>query len=161
MKDKGISQGKAPIAVGWREWSTLPDLGIKAIKAKLDTGARTSTLHTFFVEPYDKDGKEMIRFGLHPFQRRKDYEVTCSAEVLDRRVILDSGGKRDHRYIIRTTLSLAGLEWPIEVSLTNREDLRFRFLVGREAMKNRLMVDPGKSYVLGRPGGKVPRTPKK
>lgn len=139
-----------PLTVGWREWISLPDLGVKNIKGKLDTGARTSSLHTFIIDPYTEDGKNMVRFGLHPLQRRKDIEIICNAEVLDRRMILDTGGRRELRYVIRTTISLAGIQWPIEVNLANREDLRFRFLIGREAMKNRLVVDPGRSYVHGR-----------
>ena len=149
MHEKTGKDGTS-LTVGWREWIALPDLGVTAIKAKLDTGARTSSLHTFFIEPYRDEGKDMVRFGLHPLQRRKDFEVICSAQVLDRRMILDTGGRREFRYVIRTTLSLKGMEWPIEVNLANREDLRFRFLIGRTAMEKRLVVDPGRSYLLGR-----------
>ena len=148
--DKKTVNAVAPLTVGWREWTALPDLGVNAIKAKFDSGARTSSLHTFFIETYGDQGKEMVRFGLHPLQRRKDMEIICSAEILDQRVILDTGGRRDLRYVIRTTLSIAGRLWPIEVNLANREDLRFRFLIGREAMENRLIVNPGRSYILGR-----------
>ena len=140
--------------MGWREWVTLPDLGVSAIKGKLDTGARTSALHTFFIEPYNENGKRMVHFGLHPLQRQKNVEIICRAEVLDRRMVLDTGGKKELRYVIRTSLNMAGVEWPIEVNLTNREDLRFRFLIGRTAMENRLAIDPGRSYVLGRKSAK-------
>lgn len=150
MEDKSTRKHGSAIAVGWREWVTLPDLGVNAIKAKLDTGARTSSLHTFFIEPYSENGKSMVHFGLHPLQRQKDIEIICQAEVLDRRMVLDTGGKRELRYVILTTLTMAGVEWPIEVNLTNREYLRFRLLIGRTAMENRLSIDPGRSYVLGR-----------
>jgi len=148
--DKNTVKHGTPFTVGWREWTTLPGLGVKAIKAKFDTGARTSSLHTFFIETYNHDGKNMVRFGLHPLQRSKNVEIVCCTEIQDRRIILDSGGKRELRYVIRTTLSIAGLEWPIDVNLTDREDLRFRFLIGREAMEKRLIVDPGRSFTLGR-----------
>ena len=138
------------LTVGWREWVALPGLGLNAIKAKLDTGARTSSLHTFFIEPFDEDGKKMVRFGMHPLQRRKDVELICQAEVLDRRMVTDTGGNRELRYVISVDLSMAGTLWPIEMNLTNREELRFRLLLGRTAMKDRLSVDPGRSYVLGR-----------
>jgi hypothetical protein len=140
----------SPLTVGWREWVALPGLGVDAIKGKLDTGARTSSLHTFFIEPFREGGKDMVRFGLYPLQKSKDIEVICCAEILDRRMTSDSGGKKELRYVISTTLSLGGMQWPIEVNLTNRENLMFRFLIGRSALKGRLLVDSGQSFVLGR-----------
>lgn len=147
------SMSNSPITVGWREWVSLPDLNLPAVKAKFDTGARTSSLHTYFIEPYEDNGKSMVRFGVYPLQRREDIEVICQAEVVDRRWTTDSGGGRENRYVIASTISMAGMDWPIELNLTSREDLRFRFLVGRTAMKDKVIVDPVRSYVLGRYSG--------
>jgi len=136
--------------VGWREWVALPQLGIPGLKAKIDTGARTSALHTFRVERTRRGGVERVRFGIHPIRRRPDIEIFCEADVTDYRMVTDSGGRREKRFIIVTDVSLLGEVWPIEMSLTNRENMLFRMLLGRTAMEGRLVVDPGLSYVTGR-----------
>ena len=135
--------------IGWREWILLPELGLPWIKAKIDTGARTSCLHAFNVEPFTKNGKAWVRFGIHPHQDDTETEVYCEAEVLDNRMVTDSGGHKEERYVIMTTLALANESWPIEVTLTNRDSMLFRFLLGRTAMKQKVIVDPGKSFLLG------------
>ncbi len=135
--------------VGWREWLTLPDLGIPAIKAKIDTGARTSALHTHDYEFFRRGGKEMIRFHLHPLRRTDRIELTCEAEVLDRRRVKDSGGHPEIRPFISTTVRIGEFEWPIELSMTNRESMKFRMLVGRQALAGYFLVDSVKSYLLG------------
>lgn len=150
MQEKKKTGQADAVTVGWREWTILPELGVRAIKAKMDTGARTSSLHASFIEPYRENGKEMVRFGLHPVQRRDSPELICHAEIQDRRWTMDTGGGRELRYVIRTALSLGDRTWPVDVNLTDRENLRFRFLVGRTAMEGRLVVDPGRSYVFGR-----------
>lgn len=143
------------MVIGWREWLALPDLGIQAIKAKVDTGARTSALHTFGLEPFEKDGTLKVKFTVHPLQRRKDIEVSCVADVVDRRRVTSSAGQSEMRYVIQTTVALGEIRWPIELTLTNRRSMRFRMLLGRAAITGRLLVDPAKSYLTGRKLSKI------
>ena len=144
----------AKLCLGWREWVALPDLNLPAIKAKVDTGARTSALHAFLIEPYEQDGVQMLRFMIHPIQRNQDLAVECHSPVFDYREVTDSGGHREMRYVIRSRVVIAGREWPIELTLTNRDTMRFRMLLGRRAMEDRFLVDPGASYVNGKLGAR-------
>lgn len=135
--------------VGWREWVRLPSLCKNAkIKAKLDTGARTSALHAFRITPFTKDGAPYVRFYVHPLQRKSTPEVRCVALVLDTRVITDSGGRREERPVIRTMLKLGKSLYPIELTLTNRDQMGFRMLLGRQALRRRYVVDPSRSFVV-------------
>ena len=138
------------LVIGWREWLALPDLGLPAIKAKIDTGARTSALHAFFVEPFHKGGLGHVRFGIHPLQKRTDIEVICEALVSDRRWVSDSGGHREQRYVLEAPVHMGGQAWPVEITLTSRDGMLFRMLLGRTAIKGRMMVDPARSYVAGK-----------
>lgn len=141
--------------VGWREYVALPTLGLGGLKAKVDTGARTSALHAFRTDVESRADGEWVIFWVHPFRKRRDIEVRCEAPVLDRRTVSDSGGHRETRVVIEVPLVLSGNTWPIEVTLTNRDSMLFPMLLGRSAMTDRLIVDPSQSYVLGRDRGRA------
>lgn len=136
--------------LGWREWVSLPGLGIVSIKAKLDTGAKTSALHAWDISLHKVDGQQWVRFRVHPMQRDKETSTVCEAPLSDRRWVTNSSGSSEHRYIITTELQIAGSRWPIELSLTNREAMGFPMIIGREAMRNRVLVDPRASFLAGR-----------
>jgi hypothetical protein len=141
------------IMLGWREWVSLPELGIDHIKAKVDTGARTSALHAFEVTPFKEGGKQRVRFRVHPLQKDTATEVTCEADVIDRRQVRDSGGHTEQRWVIVTPVKLGGQRWDIEMTLTERDNMLFRMLLGRTAIKGRCTVDPSRSYLSGKVPG--------
>jgi len=136
--------------VGWREWAQLEALGTSAIKVKVDTGARTSALHAFEVRPFEEQGVQRVEFKIHPKQRNNEKVLICVADVVDQRIVADSGGHKENRWVIESMISMGGDTWPIELTLTSRDDMRFRMLLGRTAMKDRIRVDPSSSYLLGR-----------
>jgi len=144
--------------IGWKEWIGLPDLGIPAVKAKIDTGARTSALHVFDLQEFVIEDRQMVRFGIHPLQRRKDILRFCEAPVLEKRRVKDSGGHIEKRYVIRTTAVMGAVSWPIDITLTNRDLMLFRMLLGRTAVEKRFLLNPGRSYLTGRSLAKAYKT---
>lgn len=138
--------------VGWREWARLPDLlpdPADAVKAKIDTGARTSAIHAWDLEEIDRDGVTVVRFSLHPRQHDDDHIVTAEAPLLEERDVRSSNGEVETRVVVETTLAIGELRYPVEMTLTNRDQMGFRMLIGRTAMARRLLVDPGRSYLQG------------
>ena len=138
------------MTLGWREWVRLPSLGIDWIKAKVDTGARTSALHGFAIEEVTEKGVQRVRFMMHPIQKDNDTEVECVADVVDRRVVRDSGGHEELRWVIRSDVRIGPHCWPAEFTLTSRDDMLFRMLLGRTAMARRAVVNPARSYLVGK-----------
>lgn len=149
-KSKIIKPLNELATVGWREWVCLPELGIDKIKAKIDTGARTSALHAFSLQPFTENGKNRITFEIHPLQHNTEMTITCTADVIDRRPVTDSGGHTEERFVIATPLVIAGQSWPIEITLTERENMLFRMLLGRSALRKRFIVNPARSFITTR-----------
>jgi ribosomal protein S6--L-glutamate ligase len=133
------------LVVGWQEWVALPDLGLPALKAKIDTGAKTSALHTHKIEPFGTSRKPKVRFSVRP-SPNSDLEIVTAADIVDRREVASSNGVRERRYVIETLLCIGGREWPIEVTLTNREHMTYRMLIGRQAIRSDMLVDCAASF---------------
>lgn len=145
--------------LGWREWLALPDLHISHIKVKVDTGARSSALHAFDIHHFERDGTAMVRFKVHPHQRSTTVTVEAEAPLWDERLVRSSSGHTQPRPVIRTPIALGDRQWSIELTLTNRDAMGFRMLLGREAVRHRFLVDPGRSYRLGQPPASVLHPP--
>lgn len=139
------------LIVGSREYCSLPDLGIDLIKAKIDSGAKTTALHADNLEVFQKNGENWVRFSIQPFKINDKIIHQCEALLVDNRIIKSSNGSKENRYVIKTTLILSNHKWEIEVTLTNRDFMGFRMLLGREAMAGRVLIDCEKRYILGKP----------
>jgi hypothetical protein len=134
--------------IGWREWLALPDLDLSRIKAKVDTGARSSSLHAYDIQVFARRGRDFVRFTVHPVQRETKTTIHCVAALHEHRHVKSSSGHREYRPIIRTLVDLGGERWPIDLTLTTRDAMGFRMLLGREAIRRRFLVDSGRSYVF-------------
>jgi hypothetical protein len=142
---------------GWREWVTLPGCGVDWVKAKLDTGARSSSIHAFDVAEFERDGRDWVRFSIHPWQKSEADAAVVERPVHDRRSVRSSSGHAEERYIVLLDVGLVGRTVAAEVSLTDRDEMGFRMLVGREALRQGFLVDSGRSYLGGRPSLAVRR----
>src|SRR5262245_51481277 len=146
-----------PFILGRREWVALPDLGLFAVKAKVDTGARTSALHAYGIETFGQASATRVRFRVHPLLERSDIEVVCEAALVGARDITSSSGDTESRFIIETRVRIGSKEWPIQLGLTNREGLTHRMLLGRQAIQPGMLVDPANSFLQPRLSPKLYR----
>ncbi|WP_460275459.1 30S ribosomal protein S6--L-glutamate ligase [Celeribacter sp. ULVN23_4] len=137
---------KAAFALGWEEWASLPALGLPALKIKVDTGAKTSALHAFDIEPFGRADEPKVRFNIHPVPGREDIAIACSADVVDRREVTSSNGETELRYVISTEIAMGDRRWPIEITLTNRTNMAYRMLLGRQAILDDMIVQPTESF---------------
>ena len=139
-----------PVHIGWREWASLPELGVTRIKVKVDTGARTSALHTFHVEKIEKpkQPKKVVFIMRLRYRNYPSQTLTCTSTLIDMREITDSGGHKERRCVIKTPIVIGNYCWPIEITLTRRDTMRFKMLLGRTALKERFIVNPNRSYLL-------------
>ena len=151
-KSKSSGPTGAPsIVVGWREWVSLPELGGGRVKAKIDTGARTSAIHAWKIQPFEKDGASWVRFELHPNQDDNTTRVACELPVLESRDIRSSNGQVQTRYVVLTRLKIGQHDWPIELTLTRRDEMGFRMLIGRTALRPDALVNPSRSFLCSAP----------
>ena len=139
------------VTVGWREWVRVPDLGLPDMRAKIDTGAKTSAIHAFEVTPFEKDGEKWVRFRIRPRKSSPELEQTCEAKVIDQRIVKSSTGEKENRYVISQKLCMGPWHWETEMTLTDRDTMAFLMLIGRRALAGRFLVDSAASFLLGRP----------
>ncbi|MDP3983506.1 MAG: ATP-dependent zinc protease [Acidimicrobiia bacterium] len=142
---------RTPTEIGWREWVSLPEFGIPAIQAKVDTGADSSSLHAFNQKRFSRDGVELIRFDIHPLKRSKSSSVTCEARVVMQRKVKNPGGRTELRPVISTPVIVNGVQIRAMINLTERDEMSFRMLIGRRTLRGKFLVNPGRSYLGPRP----------
>ena len=135
--------------IGCEEWCVFPELGIPAVKARVDSGAKTSSIHAFNIQKFRKDGKNWVSFEIHPLQNNRRTVLRCVRPIIDKRTIKSSSGITERRYVVETLVRMADQEWKIELTLANRDSMGYRMLLGREAMKNRMLVDPAAAFCMG------------
>ncbi len=140
---------KSKSIIGWREWCVFPELGLPEVLAKIDTGAKTSSLHAFKIAVFVRDGQDWARFKVHPVQRHRYPEISCEAPIIDERAVTSSNGKAESRLVVLTTMTLGLSSFKTELTLTNRDDMGFRLLIGRQSLNKRFVVDPSLSFTLG------------
>lgn len=142
---------KQKLIIGWEEWCRLPDLDLPAVKAKIDTGAKTSALHAFDIETFHEGGLHYVRFSVHPLQKRQKIVRVCKAPLVEERVVVSSNGEYERRPVIMTTIACGPALIETEITLTSRHKMAFRMLLGRTALKQAgFLVDPAKSFLQGR-----------
>ncbi len=139
------------VILGSEEWCSFPELGIPTIKARVDSGTKTSAMHAINIAPFIKNDANWVKFDINPIQNNIKTIIHCEAPLVDKRIVKSSSGYREHRYVIQTHLKIGDAKWPIEMTLTNRDSMGFRMLLGREAMSGRVLVDPEQKYLLGQP----------
>ena len=152
IKRVGDGSTRHAFELGSREWLALPELGVPAVKAKIDTGARTSALHASSIELCDGPAGPLVRFSIRPVPGREGIEIFCSAPLVDSREVISSNGEREVRYVIETEVSIGGRTWPIQISLTNREQMSYRMLLGRQAIQDDMVVVPNRAFLNPRLG---------
>lgn len=155
--ERRLQSAKALPRIGWREWVSLPALRVPWIKCKVDTGALTSALHAFDIRQTVQRGKRFVRFKVHPIQRNSVLTIETQAPLLDMRPVRSSSGHETVRPVIVTDVEILGQSWPIELTLIGRDDMGFRMLLGRQALRGRFLVDPGRSFAGGKPPKKILR----
>lgn len=155
--DAADDSAPEPVVVGWREWVALPQADVPWVKAKIDTGARSSSIHAFDLEVFERDGHEWVRFSIHPWQRSDDEAHELTLPVLDRREVRSSNGHTETRYAVALDVVLAGRTITTVMTLSNRDEMGFRMLIGREALERGFLVDSSRSYAGGRPRRAVRR----
>ena len=137
--------------IGWKEWFSLDSLGLPAIKGKIDTGAKTSSLHAFDIENFYIENVQYVKFFIHPLQKNKKLRKTCIARVIDQRMVSDSSGKKEKRFVVKSGLKIGDQKIVIELTLANRDSMTFRMLLGRDAIKQaKMLVNPSKSFIQGK-----------
>jgi len=149
-KRSSTKKFKQKVTIGWREWVAFPELGIDSIKAKIDTGARTSAMHAWHIQPYKHDEKDWVEFEVHPVQRNNKERLVCRAPVHACRKVRSSSGHHEMRYVIKASVEMGKRSHVIEVTLTNRDQMGFRLLLGRTALRGNYIIDPGRSYLTGK-----------
>lgn len=138
------------IIIGWNEWCSMPEIGIPAIRAKIDTGAQTSAIHAEHITTFERDGEEWVRFTVRPISFRRKLKRVCEAPLIGKRTVISSNGHKQKRYVISTTLKMGGSKWQIELTLARRETMTFRMLLGRQALASQVMIEPDQSLLLHR-----------
>lgn len=152
-----LKQNKKPtkkrdkLRIGWKEWCALPELNIKEIKAKIDTGACTSALHAHVLSISEYGGEQFVRFKIYPHQSDRYAPKVCKARLVAKRYVMSSNGQKEKRYVIKTTVTVGKTSFLTEITLTDRSPLRFRMLLGRLALRRNFLIDPAKAHLQGRP----------